>query len=204
MQRIQERDGWTIEDPRRTQHPPHDPTSSIFWFPPSRQLAASRRRLQGPFLWARHHTRRSSLYGRIAPRLVICRAPRPLQRRILASTRSTSTSGPYHQRNMPFEPLHPNKTRSRSVQLDNAVASATVGPSPPPPRVAARSRSLAYRENVPPVYRSMLDLEPAPKLAPLKAMDLDGLRREVMPPSECQPSGFCIATGTWPGDSSCQ
>lgn len=91
------------------------------------------------------------------------------------------------QDNMPFDLLHPNKTRSRSVHLDHAVASATVGLLSPSPAIATRSSSLAYRENTRPVFRSMLDLEPAPRIAPLKALDLDELRREVMPLSECQP-----------------
>lgn len=88
---------------------------------------------------------------------------------------------------MPFEELHPLKTRSRSVQLDQAVATATAGPLSPSPAVATRSSSLAYRENTRPVFRSMLDLEPVPRIAPLKALDLDELHHEAMPLSECQP-----------------
>lgn len=88
-----------------------------------------------------------------------------------------------------FDLMHLNKTRSRSVQLDQAAASATVAPTSPAPAVATRSSSLAYRsENRRPVFRSMLDVGSAPKIAPLKALDLDELHvhREVMPLSECQ------------------
>lgn len=88
---------------------------------------------------------------------------------------------------MPFELIHPNKTRSRSVQLDKAIsAGPNVIPVSPPPGIAIRSSSLAYRENKRPVYRSMLDVEPPPRIAPIKALDLDELRHGVVPLSECQ------------------
>lgn len=93
---------------------------------------------------------------------------------------------------MPFDLIHPNKTRSRSVQLDQVIANnSNVNnntPVSPPQAVATRSSSLAYRENNRPVlaYRSMLVIEPPPEIAPLKAMGLDDLHREVVPLSECQ------------------
>lgn len=90
-----------------------------------------------------------------------------------------------------FDLMHPNKARSRSVQLDHAAASATVAPTCPLPanRIATRSSSLAYRsENKRAIFRSMLDVGSAPKIAPLKALDLDEVQvhREVMPLAECQ------------------
>lgn len=91
---------------------------------------------------------------------------------------------------MPFDLIHPNKTRSRSVQLDKACATAAVTPTSPPPAIATRSSSLAYRENRRPVFRSMLDVEPAPRIGPLKVLDLDELHRDVMPLSECQAPWF--------------
>lgn len=95
---------------------------------------------------------------------------------------------------MPFDLIHPNKTRSRSVQLDQVIAnnneksSNSNTPVSPPPAIATRSSSLAYRENKRPAltYRSMLVIEPPPEIAPLKAMGLDDLHREVVPLSECQ------------------
>lgn len=98
---------------------------------------------------------------------------------------------------MPFDLINPNKNRSRSVHLDKASANATVAPSSPPPAIAARSSSLAHRQNKRPVFRSMLDLEAAPTFAPIKALDLDGLHREVVPVSECQAGPLtldCIAS----------
>lgn len=114
---------------------------------------------------------------------------------------------------MPFDVdlMHPNKTRSRSVQLDQAAASVTIAPTSPLPAIATRSSSLAHRgENRRPVFRSMLDVGSAPKIAPLKALDLGELHvhREVMPLSECQAPGIlhcspdmiylgtCVATVT--------
>lgn len=92
---------------------------------------------------------------------------------------------------MPFDLdlMLSNKTRSRSVQLVQAAASASVAPvaptSPlPADRIATRSSSLAHRgENKRPVLRSMLDVESAPKIAPLKSLDLDELHVhcQVMP-----------------------
>lgn len=100
---------------------------------------------------------------------------------------------PHYQRNMPFDLLHPNKTRSRSVQLDKSCAAATATPRSPPPAIATRSSSLAYRENSRPIFRSMLDIATAPRIAPLKALDLDELHRDVMPLSECQAPWFSPA-----------
>ncbi|KAL2280457.1 hypothetical protein FJTKL_12450 [Diaporthe vaccinii] len=87
---------------------------------------------------------------------------------------------------MPFDLIHPNKTRSRSVQLDNAVTTSRRTPASPPPAIATRSSSLAHRENErpPPSYRSMLDVETPPKIAPLRAMELGELQREILPLSE--------------------
>lgn len=93
---------------------------------------------------------------------------------------------------MPFDLMHPNKNRSRSVQLDQATASATTAtpPASSSPNMTNRSSSLAHRdENTRPVIRSMLDVESAPTIAPLKALDLNELHvhREVMPLSDSQP-----------------
>lgn len=98
---------------------------------------------------------------------------------------------------MPFELIHPNKARSRSVQLDKAISpSAETSPTSRPPTVVARASSLAHRENQRPVvYRSMLNIEPPPKIAPLMALNLDELHHEVVPLSDCQAPWFCIATG---------
>lgn len=89
---------------------------------------------------------------------------------------------------MPFDLIHPNKTRSRSVQLDNVITTSRRTPASPPPAIATRSSSLAHRENErpPPSYRSMLDVETPPKIAPLRAMELGELQREILPLSECQ------------------
>lgn len=89
--------------------------------------------------------------------------------------------------------MHPNKNRSRSVQLDQVTASATAASTPtsPSPAITNRSSSLALHrdENARPNFRSMLDVEPASKIAPFKALDLEDLhgRREVMPLTACQP-----------------
>lgn len=92
------------------------------------------------------------------------------------------------QHTMPFELIHPNKLRSRSVQLDNVITTSKRTPASPPPAIATRSSSLAHRENErsPPSYRSMLDVETPPKIAPLRAMELDELQREILPLAECQ------------------
>lgn len=90
---------------------------------------------------------------------------------------------------MPFDLIHPNKARSRSVQLEQVIANDnTQTPASPPPTIATRASSLACRENKRPAlaYRSMLLVEPPPEIAPLKAMGLDELHREVVPLSECQ------------------
>lgn len=95
---------------------------------------------------------------------------------------------------MPFDLIHPNKTRSRSVQLDQVIANKSSNssnshtPVSPATSIATRSSSLAYRENKRPAlaYRSMLVIEPPPEIAPLKAMGLDDLHRELVPLSECQ------------------
>ena len=106
---------------------------------------------------------------------------------------------PSHNRQytMPFDLIHPNKARSRSVHLDQVIANSSKEASPaPPPAIANRSSSLAHRENKRPViaYRSMLVVEPPPEIAPLKAMGLEELHREVVPLSECQAPRSCIAS----------
>lgn len=98
---------------------------------------------------------------------------------------------------MPFDLLHPNKNRSLSVQLDMAVMcpkSDTYSTSHPPTAVA-RASSLAHLENQRPVYRSMLNIEPPPKIAPLVALNLDELHPGVMALPHCQAPWFCIAPG---------
>lgn len=89
---------------------------------------------------------------------------------------------------MPFDLIHPNKTRSRSVQLDSFNKTTKRTPASPPPAIATRSSSLAHRENERPhlFYRSMLDVEAPPKIAPLRAMGLGELHRDILPLSECQ------------------
>jgi len=89
---------------------------------------------------------------------------------------------------MPFDLIHPNKARSRSVQLDNVITTSKRTPASPPPAIATRSSSLAHRENEMPApsYRSMLDVETPPTIAPLRAMDLGELQREILPLAECQ------------------
>ncbi|KUI54879.1 Cell division control protein 3 [Cytospora mali] len=89
---------------------------------------------------------------------------------------------------MPFDLIHPNKARSRSVQLEQAIANNNNNETSmsPPSAIATRSSSLAHRENKRPalVYRSMLVVEPPPEIAPLKSLGLDELQREVVPLSE--------------------
>lgn len=98
---------------------------------------------------------------------------------------------------MPFELIHPNKTRSRSVQLDKAIISPNpnINSTSRPTTVVARASSLAHGENQRPIYRSMLNIESPPKIAPLMALDLDELHRGVILLPDCQAPWFCIATG---------
>lgn len=88
-----------------------------------------------------------------------------------------------------FDLMHSNKTRSCSVQLNQAAANVTVAAASPPLAIAIRASSLAYRsENRRPLFYSMLGVGSTPKNTLPKVLDLDGLHvhREVMPLSECQ------------------
>lgn len=96
---------------------------------------------------------------------------------------------------MHFELIHPNKTRSRSVQLDKATTTADTNPTSHPPTLVTRSSSLAHRENQRPVYRSMLTVESPPEIAPFTALDLHELHHGFMPLPDCQAPWFCIAAG---------
>ncbi|PSR90659.1 Septin-domain-containing protein [Coniella lustricola] len=84
---------------------------------------------------------------------------------------------------MKFENVNSNKIRSRSVQLHNSSGSsgACASPAPALPSIATRSSSLAFREGDKASFRSMLDIGPAPVIAPFNSLDLDELSRQVVP-----------------------
>lgn len=90
--------------------------------------------------------------------------------------------------------IKPAKARSLSVQIDKDITTVTgntkTTPSSPPPVAPTRSSSLSHRENKRP-YRSMLDVERAPKIGSLKVMSYDELHEDVMPLSNSQAPRFC-------------